>query len=217
MVLCGGQSRRMGRSKALLPFGTETLLERVTRIVGSATDPVIVVAAAGQMLPPLPPQVHVVHDEQPSLGPLQGLASGLRTLQQMGIEAVFASATDTPFLKKPFIERVGALLGDSHVAVPFVNGRYHPMAAAYRTNCLPVIDALIAEGRLRVTSLFDQVPTRVIQAAELASADELLESLVGLNHPADYERAIRVGHGIEVSESSFGRVAPVDERLSGRR
>ena len=33
IVLCGGRSRRMGRDKASLPFGTETLLERVVRIV----------------------------------------------------------------------------------------------------------------------------------------------------------------------------------------
>ena len=29
IVLCGGQSSRMGRPKAWLPFGNETMLERL--------------------------------------------------------------------------------------------------------------------------------------------------------------------------------------------
>ena len=34
IVLCGGKSTRMGRSKALLPFGPETMLQRVVRLLG---------------------------------------------------------------------------------------------------------------------------------------------------------------------------------------
>ena len=33
VVLCGGESKRMGRSKALLPFGRETMLQRVASVL----------------------------------------------------------------------------------------------------------------------------------------------------------------------------------------
>ena len=64
----------------MLPFGPETLLERVVRLLGQAVDVTVVVAAPGQKLPKLPASVVVAHDRHPDRGPLEGLAVGLRTL-----------------------------------------------------------------------------------------------------------------------------------------
>ena len=47
IVLCGGHSKRMGRDKASLPFGDESLLARVIGIVSKVTDEVWVVSAKG--------------------------------------------------------------------------------------------------------------------------------------------------------------------------
>src|SRR5262245_46114604 len=80
VVLCGGQSSRMGRPKAWLPIGGETMLGRVVRLLGEVVSPLVVVAAPGQELPPLPPGVTVVRDPERGRGPLQGLAAGLPAL-----------------------------------------------------------------------------------------------------------------------------------------
>src|SRR5437588_762021 len=53
IVLCGGQSKRMGQPKAWLPFGDELMLPRVVRLLGGAVRPRVVVAAPDQDLPPL--------------------------------------------------------------------------------------------------------------------------------------------------------------------
>src|SRR4051794_21124741 len=97
IVLCGGQSQRMGRPKAWLPFAGELLLPRVVRLVREAVAPVVVVAAADQELPPLPDEVQVVRDEQKGRGPLQGLAAGLASLAGR-VEAAYVSSCDVPFL-----------------------------------------------------------------------------------------------------------------------
>ncbi len=39
IVLCGGQSKRMGRPKAWLPFGGETMLQRVVRVLAEVVHP----------------------------------------------------------------------------------------------------------------------------------------------------------------------------------
>jgi molybdopterin-guanine dinucleotide biosynthesis protein A len=70
----------MGRSKVMLPFGPETMLGRVARLLSQAVDVIVVVAAAGQELPELPPSIILAHDRQPDRGPLEGLAVGLRSL-----------------------------------------------------------------------------------------------------------------------------------------
>src|SRR3712207_5253303 len=73
IVLCGGRSSRMGQAKAWLPFGPELMLQRVVRLLGQAVQPIVVVAAEGQDLPPLPPKTEVVRDAVSDRGPLEGL------------------------------------------------------------------------------------------------------------------------------------------------
>jgi len=77
----------MGRPKAMLPFGPETLLQRVVRLLGQVVDVTVVVAAPGQKLPELPPSVVVAHDRHPDRGPLEGLAVGLQALADRALES----------------------------------------------------------------------------------------------------------------------------------
>jgi molybdopterin-guanine dinucleotide biosynthesis protein A len=190
VVLCGGQSRRMGRPKAWLPFGPELMLERVVRLVGEAVGPVVVVAAPGQELPPLPDRVTVVRDPVSGRGPLQGLAAGLAALPD-AVELAYATATDVPFLQPAWIARLHGLIGDHDLAIPFVEGYHHPLAALYRrATILPAVEALLKEDRLRPVFLMEVVKTRVVEAEELREVDPELDTLRNLNSPEDYSAAL---------------------------
>ena len=102
IVLCGGRSSRMGRPKAWLPFGDEVMLQRVVRIVRAVVEPVVVVAAPGQDVPELPPEVEIVRDEIEGKGPLGGLAAGLAALEGQA-DAAYLSSCDVPFLMPEFV------------------------------------------------------------------------------------------------------------------
>src|SRR5262245_61465639 len=128
IVLCGGQSSRMGRPKAWLPFGDEVLLQRVVRVLAGVVRPVVVVAAAEQDVPPLSSSVTIVRDEERGRGPLQGLAAGLAALQSQ-CDAAYVSSCDVPFLRAGFVDRMVELLGDAAICVPHIEDRYHPLAA----------------------------------------------------------------------------------------
>src|SRR6266545_1645937 len=96
IVLCGGRSSRMGRPKAWLPVGEEVMLQRVVRVLREVVGPVVVVAAPGQDVPPLPAGVEIVRDEVEGRGPLQGLAAGLAALEGKA-DAAYLSSCDVPF------------------------------------------------------------------------------------------------------------------------
>jgi molybdopterin-guanine dinucleotide biosynthesis protein A len=190
VVLCGGQSSRMGRPKAWLPFGAEVMLARVVRLLGEVVSPIVVVAAPDQDVPALPPGVLVVRDEERGRGPLQGLAAGLGALAGQA-EVAYASSCDVPFLQPAFVRRLLDLLGEHAIAVPEVDGFKHPLAAAYRIGVAEVAARLLAEDRRRPAFLFAEVPTRVVTPDELAGADPTFQTLRNLNTPEEYEAALR--------------------------
>ena len=188
VILCGGASSRMGRAKAWLPFGGEFLLPRIVRIVAEAVDPVIVVAAPGQELPPLPDGVVVVRDLHIGRGPLAGLATGLAALEGRA-DVVYLSSCDAPFLTADFVRRVAGALDTHSIAIPEIGARPHPLAGVYRLSVRPAVERRLADNRLRLRDLFDEVPTRRLGAGWFA--DTGLESLVNVNTPAEYEAALR--------------------------
>ena len=191
VVLCGGESRRMGRPKAWLPFGPERMLQRVVRLVGTVAQPIVVVAAPDQAVPDLPADVGIVRDPVAGRGPLQGLAAGFAALPDP-VELVYATATDVPFLQPDWITRLAELIGGDDLAIPFIDGYYHPLAALYRKRAvLPAIEELLNADRLRPVFLVEAVQTRIVTEAEMRAVDPELRSLRNLNHPGDYQQALR--------------------------
>ena len=196
IVLCGGRSTRMGTSKALLPFGGETMLQRIVRLLGTVASPLVVVAAAGQPLPDLPTSVTVTHDEQDGRRPLEGLRAG-RTALPDDADIAYATVCDVPLLVPAFVERLADLLGDADIAVMEDDGFAHPLSAIYRRRTLPHVKALLAAGRLRPAFLFDAVPTRRVRPADVAQVDPRLLTLRNLNTREDYLDALSIA-GLDI-------------------
>jgi len=189
IVLCGGKSTRMGTSKALLPFGDETMLQRVVRLLETSVSPIVCVATAGQELPALPADVIVTRDEREARGPLEGLRAGLKALPA-DVDAAYVTSCDVPLLVPAFVSEMFALANGYDIAVMEIDGFPHPLSAVYRRSVLPEVEALLAQDRLRPVFLFDAVRTRRVAPSEIRSDPEL-HTLRNLNTPEDYERALR--------------------------
>jgi molybdopterin-guanine dinucleotide biosynthesis protein A len=190
IVLCGGASARMGRPKAWLPVGDEVLLQRVVRILHTVVDAVVVVAAPGQDVPPLPQAVAITHDEIAGRGPLQGLAAGLAALEGKA-DIAYLSACDAPLLRPEYVRRMVELLGAHAACVPVVGGFVEPLAGVYRVSVLDAVQKLLAEERRAVWGLLDVVATRRVRSAELADVDPRLDSLRNVNTPEAYMQVLR--------------------------
>ena len=189
IILCGGQSKRMGQSKHLLPFGSETLVERAVHIISQTVSPIIVVAAAEQDLPALPAEVAIIRDNQPYRGPLYGLLAGLSHLQDH-CEAAFLSGCDVPLLKQEFVLHMIAALQDYDIAIPKEQKFYHPLAVVYRTALHSKVAELIETGHSRPFDLIQFIHTLVIPVDELRAVDPQLDSLHNFNTPEEYQQTL---------------------------
>jgi molybdopterin-guanine dinucleotide biosynthesis protein A len=176
----------MGRPKAWLPFQGEPMLVRVLKVLAQAVPTLVVVAAPGQDLPPLPVGVELVRDPEEGHGPLEGIAAGLASLEGKA-DAAYVSSCDVPFLDAAFVRWMFALLGDQEIAVPDVGGYRHPLAGVYRLSVLSAVREMLAAKQMRLGLLFDHVPTRFVTEAELPG----LAPLRNLNTPEEYEAALR--------------------------
>lgn len=182
----------MGRDKAGLPFGHESLLDRVVRLVRTRIDDVVLAAAAGQEVPA---GIVVVRDVTSGEGPLAALHGALR---QVHHPHTFVVACDTPLLV-PGIIPVLAERGEGwEAAVPVVNGVWMTTCAVYETAAaLRKAGALLHSRERRpgsrapgLRALIDQLRTRVVRPEELAGADPALLSFIPCNTPDEYRRAL---------------------------
>ena len=145
VILCGGESRRMGQPKAWLPFGDERMLQRVVRLVGSAVGmgPIVVVAAPGQELPPLPDLAY--RRPRPRRRSRAAPGAGRRPRGAAGRDRARLRDRHRRAVPRPaWIDCLAALIGDHDLAIPRADGYHHPLAALYRrATVLPAIEDLL--------------------------------------------------------------------------
>ncbi|WP_197518729.1 molybdenum cofactor guanylyltransferase [Mycobacterium sp. ACS1612] len=168
IILAGGESRRMGRDKASLPYQGSTLLQRTASVVCTRCSPVFVMAAPGQALPPV--EAQVLRDEARGVGPLLATGRGLRAAADAGLELAFVCAVDMPHLDAGLIdELVGpAVRLGADVVLPW-DGRDHYLAGIYRTSLAGRIHELVAAGERSMRALVDRVDTQRIVMPEQPS------------------------------------------------
>jgi molybdopterin-guanine dinucleotide biosynthesis protein A len=139
------------------------------------------------VLPPLADdltdKIEIVEDSVAGAGPLQGLRDGLRAVGDRA-DVAFVAATDLPLLRPELVRAVLDAVVDVEVALP-VSGGPHPLAAAYRTSLVPLIDELLASGERRVGALLERCSLRELDEEALRAVDPALDSLVNVNSAAD--------------------------------
>ncbi len=141
----------MGKPKAALPFGSETVLGRIVRTVAGVVEPVVLVRRPQQELPPLPfpmfqsnsgptdqpaaepecqprshPSLLLAEDVFAGEGPLAGIHAGLLTLQKQVSHALVVSC-DVPLISASFLARLITIFQQANAsrlpgAPPFLAG-----------------------------------------------------------------------------------------------
>lgn len=192
IVMCGGASRRMGRPKADLPFGPETLIERAVRQLLDAVGSVVIAAAPVQPLPEFDGRrVRIVRDPSPHPGPLGALGAALAAVPEPA-DFAYLAAVDAPCFSSEWLRLLIDRIGDGEAAAAAIDGRWQPFAALYRIGpARESVARLRALGVGRLTSLLDRLTTRRIDARDLEAIDPSGLLFRDLDRPEDYLRALK--------------------------
>jgi len=196
----------MGTPKALLPFDNEPLIVHVVTTLRRLFADVVVVAAPGQDLPPMP--VTLVCDEVAYQGPVAGIYYGLMAAKE---NAAFVTSCDSVFLNLDLISHLLSQIPQHDVVVPHWQGRFQPLHAVYRRSVSPLLAEQLAHGQLRPVHLFDKVRLRTIDEDEIRRFDPEGSSFFNMNTPEDYAEALkrwsitrRGGHAVHCTVELFG-------------
>src|SRR5437667_6336097 len=127
VLLAGGESRRMGKDKAMLQFRERPLWQIQFELLRKLQPSEIFISARTD--PTWRPEdVRFVADIPPSRGPLSGLAA---SLAQMHTTHLLALAIDMPFMTEDFLRSLWAKIEVSRGIVPKIANRAEPLAAIY--------------------------------------------------------------------------------------
>ena len=188
VILAGGDSRRMGRNKALMRLGDETLISRTLKRLQSVTDETIIIANSAHLYTEL--GVRVYEDLVPDTGALGGVYTGLSYAAN---NAVLCVACDMPFLRPKLMTYFVSVLGEHDAVVPYTremgdsNPKLQTLCAVYSRRCGQVIRQMLDQGELRLHALCNRVSVRMVQPEEWREFDPEGLSFVNVNTREDFE------------------------------
>jgi len=193
-ILAGGRAARFGgRDKSALVIDGRSILERQIAELLRVTDDVLVVGAEmGSSRFLFEPAHHkstrplfrLIPDRVPGCGPLGGLDAALAAARD---DVVAIVACDMPFVTSAFLNHLLDLAREADAVVPRTERGYHPLCAAYTRACHPAVARRLADRRLKMTGLLEEVRVRELTAGEIDVFGDRHRLLANVNTPADYE------------------------------
>lgn len=159
IVLAGGESRRMGKNKALLPINGRPMIEYVCAQLRNQFDQILVSADEAEKYAFL--EWDIVRDRVPGWGPLMGMASAL---ERSANDLNFVVACDMPDIEMTFARRLLSEAGGYDAVVPRTGERrLEPLFAVYRKTVLRVMRDLLTAGERRIRPVFDHCRVKYIE------------------------------------------------------
>jgi molybdopterin-guanine dinucleotide biosynthesis protein A len=187
VIQAGGESRRMGEDKALLPFLGEPLIARVIRRVSPGAGEVLVTTNRPESYKFLSLPLH--QDLLPGTGALGGLYTALNAAAG---ELVAVVACDMPFVNpgRLALGRDRLRSSQADLAVPRTEEGFEPFHAVYRREtCLPAIRKALESGERKLISWYPSVHVLELEDKDLILYDPRRVAFWNVNTPEELVQA----------------------------
>ena len=163
--------------------GRTLLTNAIDGVTPASTE--ILVIAAPDATPSIPPRATLIHDPVAFEGPLAGVAVGLRAAHE---SIVLVVGGDMPTLVGAVIESMLVALDvpDVDAVVLEHDGRARPLPIVLRREpAQAAADRLLAEGEHRLLGLIGALSARVIPEATWRGLDPYAMTVRDIDTPAD--------------------------------
>lgn len=181
-ILAGGQARRFaGRDKSALLVEGRTILARQLEALAPVAESIVIVG------PTRVPEPFRATRALPDLFPGRGPVGGLFTaLSQAPTTHVVVLACDMPFVTTALLRALVEACAGHDAAVPFVQGRWHPLCACYHARCAALAARHVADDRLRMMDLLAGLDVARLDDEALAPLGDPRRLLANVNTFDDY-------------------------------
>ena len=178
IIFTGGRSSRMGRDKALLPFGSyDTLAAYQYHRLKHIFDEVCISTKTENLFPFADA---VIIDRYPDYSPMAGLVS---VLESIDAPACFVLSVDAPFVGEHIISSIIAAPCPEDAVVARNNGYIQPLCGLYKKSILPLAKETLLKNHHKMG--------RLLQDANSCFVDfEDDKAFMNLNHPEEYDKAL---------------------------
>lgn len=171
VIQAGGESKRMGRSKALVPFNGSPLICRLVSRMLPAADELVITTNE-------PEKLGFLRDEFPDLDiklvsdrrDVRGALIGMETaLEAATCPIVAVVACDMVFASPSLVvaEAIEMTETGADAVVPVNKHGFEPFHASYRrSTCLAAVERALDKGETRVQSIFADPEIRTIEFSQ---------------------------------------------------
>ena len=218
VIQAGGESRRMGRSKATVPFLGEPLLWRGINRLLPLADEFIITTNEPQNLGFLDDlvelgKIRLVTDAYEKRGALRGVYTAINAASKDYVAMV---ACDMIFPSRNLIaaELEALMENGDDVAVPKTQYGYEPFHGVYRRNtCLPAVYQAVEAGEIKATCWFDKVRVTDFTSEMIARAEPRGGVFMNVNTPEELAEAERkILEGAIHEREAFGAAPSASNR-----
>lgn len=183
LVLAGGESRRMGRDKALLMRDGRSQLAHIAALLAQVTDRVFVSTRSKQQGDAERGRFAQIVDRYEDIGPIAGILSALEEYPAADWLVV---ACDLPNIDEPTLQ---FLLDNRSDEQPFTAFRSshdelpEPLCALYRSGSDSILRQFVEDGIVCPRKVLIRSDTRLLTQPNPASLDNI-------NTPDDLEQSV---------------------------
>ncbi|MCR5027584.1 MAG: molybdenum cofactor guanylyltransferase [Methanobrevibacter sp.] len=174
IILCGGQSRRMGQDKGSMIINDKPMIKYILSTLNNEIDEAIIVLNNSERIDKykqfINPQdysydIKFVEDKIKNKGPISGILTGLENITD---DYAIVFPCDSPYVTKNTIQTLFSEIDNtSQAIVPYHDSENkietsEPLHSIYNKNIIPIIADLISKDSLHIKGVIEKIDTKFI-------------------------------------------------------